>query len=141
MVEVPADGAGEDEALEVTALLDEVGELVVLADTGDILLDDWALVKDFGDVVAAGSDELDAAGEGGVVGLRAGEGGKERVVNIDDAEGIACDECGREDLHVAGEDDEVDAVAGKEVVVLGFDGFFRCGGHGRDVEGDAVEVG
>ena len=95
----------------------------------------------FGDVVAGGADELDAAREGRVIRARAGEGGQERVVDVDDAARVGVDERGREDLHVAGEDDEVDLVLGEECELRGFD----CGlGGGRDwhvVEGDAVELG
>ena len=104
MVEVPLHGAREHHALEVAALLDERGELVVLRDAGDVLLDDGAFVEGLGDVVAGGADEFDAAREGGVVGARAGEGGQERVVDVDDAARVGVDEGGREDLHVAGED-------------------------------------
>ena len=118
VVEVPADGAREDEALEVAALLDEVGELVVLRDAGDVLLDDGAFVEDLGDVVAGGADELDAAREGRVVGPRSGEGGQKRVVDVDDALRVGADELGREHLHVAGEDDEVDGVGGEQGKLL-----------------------
>jgi hypothetical protein len=67
VAEVPLDGAREHHTLQVAALPDERGELVVLGDAGDILLDDGAFVQGCGDVVAGGADELDAAGEGGVV--------------------------------------------------------------------------
>jgi len=40
-----------------------------------VLLDDGAFVEVGGDVVAGGSDELDAAGKGGVIGPGPGEGG------------------------------------------------------------------
>ena len=56
MSEMPTDGAGEDEALEVAALLHKAGELVVLGDTNYVLLDDGAFVEDFGDVVTGGPD-------------------------------------------------------------------------------------
>ena len=92
MVEVPLHGAREHHALQVAALLDERGELVVLRDAGDVLLDDGAFVEGFGDVVAGGADELDAAREGRVVGARAGEGGQERVVDVDDAAWVGSDE-------------------------------------------------
>src|ERR1039457_7324003 len=64
VVEVPLDGAREHHALQVAALLDERGKLVVLRDAGDVLLDDGALVEGFGDVVAGGAAELYAAGGG-----------------------------------------------------------------------------
>ena len=76
VIEVPADGTREDEALQIAALLDEVGELVVLGDASDVLFDDGAFIENFCDVVAGGSDQLDSAGEGGVVGSGSGEGRK-----------------------------------------------------------------
>ena len=69
MFEVPLHGAREDHALQVAALLDERGKLVVLRDAGDVLLDDGAFVEGFGDVMAGCADELDAAFEGRVVGF------------------------------------------------------------------------
>ncbi len=92
MVEVPVDGTREDDALQVAALLDEAGELVALGDAGDVLLDDGAFVEDRGDVVAGGADEFNAPGEGSVVGFGPGEGGKERVVDVDDALRVGGDE-------------------------------------------------
>ena len=74
MVEVPADGAGEDDAFEVAAAGDEVFDLVAVADAGDVLLNDGAVVEEVGDVVAGGADELDSAGVCGVVGAGADEG-------------------------------------------------------------------
>jgi hypothetical protein len=76
VAEVPAHGAGENQAFEVAALLNQVGELVVLRDAGDVLLDDGAFVEDFGDVMAGGADQLDSACKGSVVGAGSGEGGE-----------------------------------------------------------------
>lgn len=108
VIEVPADSAGEDEALEIAALLNEVGELVVLGDAGDVLLDDGAFVEDFGDVMAGSSNQLDSAGEGGVIGAGSGEGGEKRVVHVDDALGVSANELRRQDLHVTSQDEDVD---------------------------------
>lgn len=105
---MPADSAGEDEALQVTALLNEVRELVVLRDAGDVLLDDGAFVEGLGDIVAGGADEFDATSEGGVVGTGSGEGREEGVVDVDDALGIGADKLWGQNLHVASEDNHVD---------------------------------
>jgi hypothetical protein len=75
-IEVPADGAGKDDALEVAAAGDEVFHLVAVRDACHVLLDDGAVVEHFGDVVAGGADQLDAARVGSMVGPRSGEGGK-----------------------------------------------------------------
>ena len=141
MAEVPADGARQDEALEVAALLDEVWELVGLSDACDVLVDDGAFVELFGDVVAGRADQFDASCEGGVVGLRSGEGGQEGVVDVDDPQGVGLDEARREDLHVAGEDDEVDLVRGEEVEVFRLDGGAGFRSDRGEVERDVVEAG
>ena len=49
-----------------------------------------------------------------MVGPGAGEGGQEAVVDVDDAVPVPADEHGREDLHVAGEDDELHPVSGEQ---------------------------
>lgn len=67
---MPANGSREDKPLKVAALLNEVGELVVLRDAGDVLLDDGAFIEDLGDVMAGRSDQLDAASEGRVIRTR-----------------------------------------------------------------------
>ena len=113
MVKVPADGAEEDEALEVAAAGDEVGDRVAVGDAGDVLLDDGAVVEHGSGVVAGGAYEFNTAGEGGVIGSCADKGGQEGVVDVNDRRGEALDELGAEDLHVAGEDDEVDLLVGE----------------------------
>jgi hypothetical protein len=73
---VPADGAGEYDFLEVAAFADEVFDRVAVGDADHVLLDDGAVVEDFGDVVAGCADQLYAALEGLMVGASADEGGK-----------------------------------------------------------------
>src|ERR1035441_9647075 len=72
VVEVPLHSAREHHAFEVAALLDQAGQLIVLRDAGDVLLDDGAFVQRRGDVVAGGADQLYAAGESRVGRARAG---------------------------------------------------------------------
>ena len=55
-VEMPANGAGEDDALEIASACDQIVYLVTVRDAGYILLDDGAVVKHFGDVMAGGPD-------------------------------------------------------------------------------------
>ena len=76
----------------------------------DFLLDDGAGVEICGDVVAGGSDEFHAALVGLLVGVRADEGGEEGVVDVDDFPGEFLAEGVRQDLHKAGEDDELDVL-------------------------------
>lgn len=140
MAEVPADGTGEDQALEVAAFLDEAGELVVLRDADDVLLNDGAFVEYFSDVVTGSSYEFDASGEGGMVGAGSGEGGEERVVNVDDALWVGLDERWREYLHVTGKDDEIGRGRSEEFELLGLDSSLGRGGDWQIVERDLMKV-
>ena len=56
-----ADSLGEDAALHILAEGHHVGRGVSVGDTGDILLDDRALVEVGGHVVGGRADQLDAA--------------------------------------------------------------------------------
>src|SRR4051794_16605625 len=97
-----ADGAGEDPAFELSALAHQILDVFAVADAGDVLLDDWALVQLGRDVVSCRADDLHATRLRLVVWPRADERGQERVVDVDDAGWPAGDEPGRQDLHVAG---------------------------------------
>jgi hypothetical protein len=61
MLEVPAHGAGEDDAFKVASARDEVFDLVAMGDAGYILLDDRSVIEEAGDVVACRADKFDAA--------------------------------------------------------------------------------
>ena len=104
---MPADGAGEDAALEVAAHALQVVDGVAMRDARHVLLDDGAGVELGRDVVGRGSDDLHAALPGLPVRVGADEGGKERVVDVDDPAREPRHQVGRHDLHVAGEDDQV----------------------------------
>ena len=60
---------------------------------------------------------------------------------IQDAARVGGDEGGRQDLHVAGEDDEIDAGFGEQRELLRFDGRPSVARHRHVVERNAVEVG
>ena len=81
---VPLHGAGEHGALDVGAAALELLGAVVVRDADDVLLDDRALVELLGGVVRGRADELHAAVVGARVRPGAGEGGQERVVDVDD---------------------------------------------------------
>src|SRR3954447_6680220 len=81
--EVPLDGAREHEALDVAADPHEICTGVAVTPAGDILLDDRPLVELCRDVVRRRADHLDPSLERPVVGARACEGGKERMVDVD----------------------------------------------------------
>src|ERR1700749_3062984 len=71
--DVPADGSGEDYLFDVAALFYEVLDRVAVRDAFDALLDDGAVVEDFGDIVGRGTDDFYAAVEGLLVRLCADE--------------------------------------------------------------------
>src|SRR5690606_2955103 len=59
---VPADGAGEGQALDVAAHGHQLLRAVAVVDAGDLLFDDRPLVEVGGDVVGGGADQLHGAG-------------------------------------------------------------------------------
>ena len=77
--------------------------------TADRLLPDHrARVEPFVDVVDGDAGRLDARGQRVVDRPRAGELRQERRVHVDDAVGEAIEKRRREEVHVTGEDDQVD---------------------------------
>ncbi len=90
--------------------------------------------------MARGSDELDSAIKGGVVGLCTDEGGQEGVMDVDDLIGVGGDEVRGEDLHVAREDDKVDALLGEQREGGFFLLLFVLARDGEDVVGDVEFV-
>src|SRR5947209_18557317 len=110
VLDVPADGAGEDYFFQVAAFLQKIVECIAVRDANDVLLNDGTVIEDFGDGMAGGSDELYAALKCLVIRLSAHECGQKRVVNVDDAMRVPVDEFMGEDLHVAREYDKVRTV-------------------------------
>jgi hypothetical protein len=86
-----------------------------VVDALDALFDDRAGVELLCDVVGGGADQLDAVVVGAAVGVGAGEGGEEGVVDVDGGGAQAGEEVGAEDLHVAGEDEQVEVEPQQQV--------------------------
>ena len=96
---------------------------VVVRDGNDGLEDDGAGVEIFVNEMDGAAGEFYAVFEGLALGFEAGEGGKERRVNVEDAVGEGGDEIRREEAHVAGEADEVNFVLvedGDDLAIVGF---------------------
>ncbi len=136
VVDVVADAFREGGAFAVAA---EAGEVVWGVEMGDafyFLLDDGAGIQVCGDVVAGGADEFHAALVGLAVGVRADEGGKEGVVDVDNFPGELLAETIGKNLHEAGEDDELDILGDEEIadflrsLFRGASRPSRCGGRG-----------
>src|SRR5436309_2628109 len=71
-----------------------------MRDPNHILLDDRTIIKRLGDIVAGGTDQLDAALECLVIRPRPYKSGQEGMVDIDDALRVTVYEVVRQDLHV-----------------------------------------
>ena len=69
--------AREDNFFEVSPLADEVLDSVAVGDADYVLLNDRAVVEDFGHVVAGGPDQFDTTLEGLMVGASPDEGRQE----------------------------------------------------------------
>lgn len=112
-----------------------------MVDPRNALLDNWAFVEIRRDKVCRGANDLDTAVVGLVVGLGALEGGQEAVVDVDDLAAHGGAERGREDLHVAGQDDELNVVLLDQLKDLPLLLGLGVLGDGQVVELDAVALG
>ena len=82
MPQVVPDGTGQHQLFQVPALAHQIGYRIPVAYADDVLGDDGPAVQFGGDVVAGGADHLDPAFVGLVIGLGAGKGGQEGVMDI-----------------------------------------------------------
>jgi hypothetical protein len=138
--EVRSHGAGEYNPFEIFALPDQIGDFITVADTYHVLLNDRPFIEVCRHVVRGRADDFDAACVGAMVGLGSGKGREEGVVDVKGFREL-CDELVAEDLHVFGEDDEIDVVGGEEFEFVGFLLVFGVGADGDVVKVDAVLVG
>src|SRR5690606_32029649 len=113
-VQMQPDGTSENTLLQDAPLANKVRDRVTVRNRSDTLGDDGAFVQIPGDVVARRTDQLDPPPMGGMIGPRAGEGGEEGVVNVDDAVRESIGDAGAQDLHVTRQDDEINAVLPQE---------------------------
>jgi hypothetical protein len=82
---VEAHGPGENQSLQFSPLTHHVFDRVAMRDSAHVLFDDGALVQLRRHIMGCGTNDLDPALLGLLVGARACEGGQERVVDVDDA--------------------------------------------------------
>ena len=73
--QMPAHGASEHDLLQVAAFVHHVLDCVAMGNAHHVLLDDWSFVQGGGDVMAGGPDQLYAALEGLMIGVRPDERG------------------------------------------------------------------
>src|ERR1700722_10073383 len=102
------DGFGVGDVLFGEDALGEGVGVVGFEDGNRALQDNDAVIEMFIDEVDGAAGYFDAVVEGLGLGVEAGEGWKQRGMDVEDAVGECGDELGREQAHVAGQDDEVD---------------------------------
>src|ERR1700691_4163807 len=104
---VPGDRPGEHVGLDVTAGLGEQLRLKRVVNAHHVLLDDGPLVKVGRHVMRGGADDLHALGVRLVVGPGTLEARQERVMDVDHPAFHPLADFRGQDLHIAGEDDEL----------------------------------
>lgn len=135
------DSGSEDIALDIATSVGQLLGAHTVVHTNDVLLNDRALIEVAGDEVGSSTDNLDTAVVSLVVRLGTLEGRQEGVVDVDDAAGHGLAELGGQNLHVAGENNQVNVVLRSQLEDLAFLlGLGGCG-HGEVVEGDVVGCG
>ena len=92
ILQVPADGVGEDAPLDLPAEADQVLYGVAVGDVGNVLVDYRAGVELLRYVVGGRPDRLHSPLMGPAVGVRAGEGREKGVVDVDDGARVGGDE-------------------------------------------------
>lgn len=125
----------QDSLLDLGAHFDKLCRAVGMVDPLHILLDDGSFVEGRCHEVGCGSDQLDSTSMGLMVGLCALEGREEGVVNIDDFAAHYLAKLWAQNLHVSGQDDEVDLVFFHQLQYLLLLPFFRVFG----VDGEVME--
>ena len=83
---VPTNGAGEHNFLEISSLLNQILQSVLVRDARDTLRYDGPIVESFGDIVSRGAD---TAVVSLLVRFRTQEGRQERMVDIDDSQRVS----------------------------------------------------
>ena len=105
---MPVDCSGENDALDVRADALQIVCRHALPDAHHVLLDDRAFIEILGRVVRCRADQLDPSLTRLDVGVRSHERRQERVMDVDDGAADVLEKLAGQDLHVAGEHDEVD---------------------------------
>ncbi len=100
--------------------------IVAVEDRNGPLQDDDAVIELFVDKVDGAAGNLDAVIEGLLLRVETGKSGQQRGMDIEDALGKGGDELGREQAHVTGETDEIDAVAKQQSRDIGIVRFSRA---------------
>src|SRR2546428_7469873 len=109
MHQVQAHGPCQNELFQIAAFADEVLHGITMADPDDFLFDDRTIVQFRSHVMTGSADQLNAAPVGLVVRLGAHEGREKGVMNIDDAIGKFGNEGVAQNLHISGQDNQLNS--------------------------------
>ena len=118
-VQVQPDGAGKDALLECATFSHKIVNGVTVRDGRYALCNNGTFVEIFRNVVTRCSNQFHATLVCGMIRARTGESRKKGMVDIDNAIGKGLGHQRAQDLHVAGENDQVDFILPKQ-----FDLFF-----------------
>lgn len=137
----PLDSSSQNLAFDIAALVNELLGAHGVVSPGDTLLDDRTFIQVGSDKMSSSTDNLNTTLESLVVGLGTLERGQERVVDVDYLAGHDLAKLGREDLHVAGQDDKLDFVLLDQLEDLRFLLLLGILVDRQVVEFDAVALG
>ena len=93
--------SGQDGALDLGALAGELGDIGLVRNPHDVLLDDRALIEILGGVMRGRADELHSTCFRLFVGTRADKGRQERMMDVDHRYAHSVKEVTGQDLHIA----------------------------------------
>ena len=103
--------AGEHAPFDVRAKTHELGRGIPVGDSNDVLFNDRPFVEILGDVVCRGPNQFHSTFLGLLIWACTNERWQERVVDVDHWRSHRFKEVFRNDLHVAGQDNEIDIAA------------------------------
>src|SRR6516164_712750 len=136
MSQMPADCLGQNGLLQVLPFADEFFDRMPVTNPGNVLCDNRALVKVRRDIVGSCTDDLDASSVSLVVGVASCKRRKEAMVNIYRRNTCFLEKARTQNLHVAGQDDQIDFELSKNVQLQFFCALFIVRGYFNLMKGD-----
>src|SRR5262249_13224802 len=137
---VPAHGLGQNHLFQITAFLDQVFDIVFVRDADDTLFDNRTIVENLRYIMRGRANQLDAAIIGLMVRLASNKRRQERMMDVDDGPGEMLNELVRKNLHVTGENDQVNLLALQEPQLRGFGLRFAFLVDGYELKQHPIEI-
>src|SRR5690349_17082863 len=113
MFQVPTDCLGRDSLLQILAFTDEFLDRMSVTDPCNVLRDDRALVKIRGHIMGGCANDLYAARVSLVIGAASHKCRQKAMMNIYHRNSSFVEKSGAQDLHVAGQNKQIDFVLPK----------------------------